>query len=88
MVAQATDNRRHAANVYGSPDGRQRVLRDDYESLVAKATLSLDECNAIGGVHGVVKRLLDGPNYLTDDERAVVSGWLAAVEGVVYRLAE
>lgn len=88
MVAQNTDSRRHAANVYASPDGRQWVLRDDYEALMAKATLTVEECRGLGGVCGCVKKLLDGPNYLADDERAVVSGWLAAVEGVVYRLAE
>lgn len=88
MVAQATDKRRHAACVYASPDGRQWVLRDDYEALMAKATLTADECHGLGYVCGCVKKLLEGPNYLTDDERAVVSKCLAAVEGVVYRLAQ
>ncbi len=31
----AADTRRHAVNVYGSPDGRQWVSRDDYEALLA-----------------------------------------------------
>ena len=88
MVAQATDNRRHAASVYVSPDGRQWVLRNDYEALMAKATLTADECRGLGYVCGCVKKLLEGPNYLTEDERAIISGCLDAVEGVVYRLAE
>lgn len=88
MVALAADTRRHAANVYGSPDGRQWVRREDYEALLAKATFSLEECEALGGVCNVVSRLLEHATGLTPDERARVSAWLATVGNVVERLAK
>jgi len=47
MVALAADTRRHAVNVYGSPDGRQWVSRDDYEALLAKATFSTTVGNVV-----------------------------------------
>jgi hypothetical protein len=87
MVARAADTRRHAVNVYGSPDGRQWVAREDYEALMEKATFSLEECNAFGGVCGVVSNLLQHATALTQDEKARVAGMLATVGNVILRLA-
>jgi hypothetical protein len=88
MVALAADTRRHAVNVYGSPDGRQWVSRDDYEALRAKATFSLEECESLGGVCNVVCRLLEHATGLTPDEKVRVREWLATVGNVVERLAQ
>ena len=87
MVALAADTRRHAVNVYGSPDGRQWVRREDYEALLEKATFSQEECGALGSVCYVVSRLLEHATGLTPDEKVRVSACLATVGNVVERLA-
>jgi hypothetical protein len=86
MVAQAIDTRRHAANVYATPDGQQWVQREDYEALMAKATLSFDEWEAMEGIAGVIKRLLEIQGGLTNEELATVLGWLEAWRGMLDRL--
>jgi len=86
MVAQAIDTRRHAANVYATPDGRQWVQREDYEALMAKATLSLEEWQAMQGIAGVIKGLLEIQDGLTKEELARVLVWLEAWIGIADRL--
>lgn len=87
MVSQAIDTRRHAANVYCSPDGRQWVLREDYESLMAKATLTHEEFSAAASMCSVVSGLLDRADGLEDHERAAVARWLALFSQMMLRLA-
>jgi hypothetical protein len=88
MVAIGIDTRRHAANVYGSPDGRQWVLREDYESLMKKATLTPMEITAAYYLAAIAQGLLDHPNCLNDEERARITAYLAAFREVMARLVE
>jgi hypothetical protein len=86
MVDQAIDNRRHAADVYGTSDGRRWVQQEDYEALMAKATVSFDEWEAMEGIANVIKRLLEIQNGLTNEELATVGRWLEAWRAMLNRL--
>ena len=88
MVAICIDTRRHAADVYGSADGRQWVLREDYEALMRKATLTEHECKAMYYVGAIAHQLADSPNFLNDAERSQIVQHLAAFREVCARLFE
>lgn len=84
MVCQATP----PVNVYCSSDGREWVLREDYESLLEKSIITADECRAIDCICSVVKGLMEHATALTPDEKKQVSGWLTSMGNVIIRLAE
>jgi hypothetical protein len=88
MVAIGIDTRRHAAEVYGSSDGRQWVLREDYEALMRKATLTPMEVTSAYYLAAIAQQLLDGPHLLNDEESARVTAYLAAFREFMSRLVE
>ena len=88
MVAIGLDTRQHAANVYGSPDGRQWVLREDYEALMRKATLTPMEVTSAYYLAAIAQGLLDGPHSLSEEEISRVTAYLAAFREFVARLVE